>query len=149
MTMSDPVRSVLRGKSSQIWSVSPEVSVYDAMKMMAEKDIGALLVMNGRELMGIMSERDYARKVVLQGRVSRDTEVREIMSSQPVTTTPDATVDECMALMTRYRIRHLPVLEGRQVVGVVSIGDLVNWIIGSHEQTIDRLQEYIAGSYPA
>ena len=149
MTMSDPVRSVLRGKSSQIWSVSPEISVYDAMKMMAEKDIGALLVMNGRELVGIMSERDYARKVVLQGRASRETEVREIMTSPPLTTSPDSTVDECMALMTRYRIRHLPVLDGRQVAGVISIGDLVNWIISSHEQTIDHLQQYIAGSYPA
>jgi CBS domain-containing protein len=149
MTMSDPVSSVLLGKSSQIWSVSPELSVYDAMKTMAEKDIGAVLVMTGRDLAGIMSERDYARKVVLQGRASRDTLVREIMSTPPITTGPTSTVDECMGLMTRYRIRHLPVLDGKEVVGIVSIGDLVNWIISSHEKTIDSLQQYISGSYPA
>src|SRR5579884_3933132 len=148
MTMSDPVRSVLKGKA-QIWSISPDASVFDAMKVMAEKDIGALLVMNGRELAGIMSERDYARKVVLHGRSSRDTLVREIMSSPPITTGLDSTVDDCMAIMTRHRIRHLPIVDGGQVVGVVSIGDMVNWIISSHEKTIDHLQQYIAGAYPA
>jgi|SRR5579884_2773727 len=148
MTMSDPVRSVLKGKA-QIWSISPDASVFDAMKVMAEKDIGALLVMTGRELVGIMSERDYARKVVLHGRASRDTLVREIMSSPPFTVSPDATIDECMSSMTSHRIRHLPVVDGAEVVGVVSIGDLVNWIISSHEQTIDHLQQYIAGAYPA
>jgi len=148
MTMSDPVSLLLKGKG-KIWSVSPDVSVFDAMKVMAEKDIGALLVMNGRELAGIMSERDYARKVVLHGRSSRDTLVREIMSSPPITTGLDSTVDDCMAIMTRHRIRHLPIVDGGQVVGVVSIGDMVNWIISSHEKTIDHLQQYIAGAYPA
>ncbi|HZU28357.1 MAG TPA: CBS domain-containing protein [Bryobacteraceae bacterium] len=148
MTMSDPVTSVLKGKRG-IWSVSPETSVFEAMKVMAEKDIGALLVMNGRELVGIMSERDYARKVVLHGRSSRETLVRDIMSSPPITVSQKASIDECMSSMTSHRIRHLPVVDGAEVVGVVSIGDLVNWIISSHEKTIDHLQQYIAGAYPA
>jgi len=148
MTMSDPISLVLKGKR-QIFSVTPDISVFDAMKVMAEKDIGALLVMTGRDLVGIMSERDYARKVVLHGRSSRDTLVREIMSSPPITTGIESTVDDCMAIMTRHRIRHLPVVDGPQVVGVVSIGDMVNWIISSHEKTIDNLQQYIAGAYPA
>ena len=148
MTMSDPISLVLKGKR-QIFSVTPDISVFDAMKVMAEKDIGALLVMTGRDLVGIMSERDYARKVVLHGRSSRDTLVREIMSSPPITTGIESTVDDCMAIMTRHRIRHLPVVDGPQVVGVVSIGDMVNWIISSHEKTIDHLQQYIAGAYPA
>lgn len=148
MTMSDPVRSLLKGKGN-IWSVPPDASVYDAMAIMAQRDIGALLVMTGRQLVGIMSERDYARKVVLHGRSSRETLVRDIMSSPPITVSPAATVDECMGVMTSHHIRHLPVLDGMEVVGVVSIGDLVNWIISSHEKTIDHLQQYIAGSYPA
>ena len=119
------------------------------MKLMAEKDIGAVLVMTGRTLVGIMSERDYARKVVLHGRASRETLVREIMSAPPITTRPAATVDECMGTMTSHHIRHLPVVDNNEVVGMVSIGDMVNWIISSHERTIENLQQYIAGAYPA
>jgi CBS domain-containing protein len=150
MQLVQSVRSVLQHKTpGALWSVSSWTSVYDALALMSSRDIGALLVIDHGDLVGIFSERDYARKIVLLGRSSRETEVREIMSSPPLTVTPDHTVDDCMNLMTTHRIRHLPVMENDRIAGMLSIGDLVNWIISSHEQTINQLHHYIAGSYPA
>jgi CBS domain-containing protein len=148
MQLNDPVRSILQRKHGEVWTIPPHASVYEAMAMMSDRNVGALLVMEGGLLVGVIAERDYARKIALKGKSSRETEVCEIMRT-PVTVTPDHTVDECMALMTGERVRHLPVTEEGGVIGVISIGDLVNWIISSHEDTIKHLHSYIAGSYPA
>jgi len=142
------VESLLRLKGHAVWSISPEATVYEAIEHMSEKQIGALVVLIGGKLAGIVSERDYARKVILKGKHSRETRVREIMSSPVLYVKPQQSVDECMRLMTSRRVRHLPVLQGENVVGVVSIGDLLNWVITSHEQTIHHLQSYIRGDYP-
>ena len=144
----DTIESVLKLKGRQIWSVAPTATVYEAIDKMSEKGVGALLVLSGSELAGIISERDYARKVILRERSSKNTRVSEIMTNEVITVTPRDTVEECMRLMTERRIRHLPVVEREKVVGVISIGDLVNWIITAHEETIDHLQGYIAGRYP-
>jgi len=148
MQLNDPVSALLQRKHGEVWTISRRASVYEAMALMSDKNIGALLVMEDGRLSGIIAERDYARKIALKGKSSRDTEVREIMRT-PVTVTPNHTVDQCMALMTGERVRHLPVTEEGAVIGVISIGDLVNWIISSHEDTIKHLHSYIAGSYPA
>jgi CBS domain-containing protein len=145
----DTAKSVLDRKGRRIWHVTPETSVYDALELMSEKEIGALLVMSGSLLLGILSERDYARKIILKGKSSRDTSVAEIMTSPPIVAGPDQRVEECMRLMTVHRVRHLPVVENGTVMGVVSIGDLVNWIISRQEEQIQQLHQYIAGSYPA
>ena len=144
----EAVRNLLRAKSPAVWSISPEATVYRAIEMMSEKQVGALIVLSGGQLAGIISERDYARKVILRGRNSHETQVREIMSTPVLYVNPKQTVDECMQLMTTRRIRHLPVLEGETVIGMLSIGDLVNWIVQSQDQTIHHLKNYIAGSYP-
>ena len=136
-------RHLLESKGNEIWSIGPEASVLDAIKMMAEKGIGALLVMEGAALTGVVSERDYARKVILQGRSSRETPVREIMTDKVFSATPDETIDGCMALMTDKRIRHLPVVEGESVIGVLSIGDLVKAKIDEQQFHIEQLQNYI------
>ncbi len=137
------VRQLLEAKSPEIIAIGPEAPVIDAIRLMAERGVGALLVMDGPRLVGILSERDYARKVVLQGRSSKDTAVREIMTAQVQTVTLHDGLDHCMQLVTNSRIRHLPVLDGGEVVGVLSIGDLVKTVIELQQLDIDHLQRYI------
>ena len=145
----DKISSVLNFKQSGLWWVEPDVSVYEAIERMADKGVGALLVMSGGKLVGIISERDYARKVILKGRSSKDTAVKEIMTSPVIYVTPNSTLDDCMAIMTNSRIRHLPVIDGDRVLGLISIRDLVSWIISEQEHTIRHLESYITGKYPA
>jgi CBS domain-containing protein len=149
MGLTDTVRAVLDHKGIGVCAVMPETPVYEALEIMADKDIGAVLVMEDADLCGIFSERDYARKVILQGKASRETPVSEIMTSPPVVTTLEQSVDDCLRLMTDHRIRHLPVVSQEAVIGVLSIGDLVNWIIRRQEEEIHHLHHYISGSYPA
>jgi CBS domain-containing protein len=137
------VTQLLQGKGREIHSIGPDARVLDALKLMAEKDVGALVVKEGARLVGIISERDYARKVILHGKSSQDIAVREIMTGKVITVRPGHTVEECMALMTDKRIRHLPVTEGDQLVGVLSIGDLVKAVIAEQEATIKQLESYI------
>jgi CBS domain-containing protein len=148
MEIYDTVRDILQKKSRDVWSISPEMTVYQAIEIMAEKRIGALLVIEDGKLAGIVSERDYARKVILKGRSEKETRVREIMTSPVIFVEPRQTVDECMKIITVNRIRHLPVLDGERVVGIVSIGDVVNWIISAQNHTIEQLQNYVTGKYP-
>jgi CBS domain-containing protein len=147
--MVDTIRSILKNKGSVVWSLPPEASVFDALQMLAEKDIGALLVVSADRVVGMFSERDYARKVALMGKTSKETPVREIMTSPVITVGPEYTVDECMRIVTNHHIRHLPVTEKGQLVGLVSIGDLVNAIISNQAATIGHLNNYISGKYPA
>ena len=149
MELLDTVETVMSQKKGGIWSISPTATVFDALVLMAEKEIGSLLVMSNGRLVGLISERDYARKIALMGLSSKETPVSEVMTDTPVTVSPRDTVSACMELMTDHRRRHLPVLDGDRVIGVLSIGDLVNWIVKSHEQTIQQLHGYIAGAYPA
>ncbi len=139
------IRNVLTSKGQRIYSIHPEASVYEALVLMAEKDIGALLVMEGTKLVGVFSERDYARKVILHGKSSKETLVREIMTPRVIYVRIDQTIEECMALMTEKHIRHLPVLDNQQVVGVISIGDVVKAIIAEQEFVIEQLGNYIMG----
>ena len=139
------VRHILQEKGGGIWSVTPETIVFDALQLMAEKNCGALVVMQGGALVGIFSERDYARKIILKGRKSRETPVSEIMSTEVTSVHPGQSVDECMALMTEKRIRHLPVLDQDNLLGVISIGDVVKAVISEREFTIKQLENYITG----
>jgi CBS domain-containing protein len=148
MALVETVRSILESKGNEVWSLSPEATVYEAVAVMADKGVGALLVVSEGRLAGIVSERDYARKVILKAKSSKHTLLRDVMTSTVVTVTPDNTVDECMRIMTKHRIRHLPVLEGDRLSGVISIGDLVSSIISAQAATIDQLHNYIAGKYP-
>ena len=145
-----PISSLLHHKASALWSVSPDTTVFDAIKLMAEKNIGALPVLAvGGHLAGVFTERDYTRKIALHGKSSKETRVREIVAREVVTVTPDDTVEDCMRLMTEKRVRHLPVVEGAHVIGLVSIGDLVNWIISAQNAAIEQMEQYIAGGVAA
>ncbi len=144
----ETVAAILKKKGTGVWSISPDAMVYEAITLMAEKHVGALAVLSEGELIGIVSERDYARKVILQGRASRETAVSEIMSSPVFTATPEDTVDCCLRVMTANRVRHLPVVESGRVSGMVSIGDLVVSTLSMQAHTIDQLETYIANKYP-
>ncbi len=146
--MAETVRGILGTKGRAVWSVAPETTVYDALSLMADKDIGAVMVVSQDRVVGIFSERDYARKVILMGRSSKEVRVHEIMSSPVLAVTPDHTVEDCMKIVTANRVRHLPVIDGGEVAGVISIGDLVNAIISEQAETIQALSAYISGSYP-
>jgi len=147
--LDERVSSVLRLKAPGVWSISPDATVYEAIERMADKRVGALVVLRDGKLAGIVSERDYARKVILRSKHSQETRVHEIMTAPVFSVGPDHSIHECMRMMSANRVRHLPVVEGETVVGMVSIGDLVNWIIRSQEQTINHLHNYITGAYPA
>jgi len=139
------IREILEEKGAKVWTVTPETSVYDAIKLMADKNIGALAVMEGDRLLGIFSERDYTRKVILQGKASKSAQVREVITGNLVTITRDQTVEDGLRLMTAHRVRHLPILEEGKLAGMVSIGDLVNSTISAQRNTIEQLQTYITG----
>jgi CBS domain-containing protein len=145
----ETVRSMLRHKGSEIFSLPPEATVYEAVAMMADKSVGALLVVSGGKLAGIVSERDYARKVILKGKHSHEIQVKEIMTSPVFTISPGDSVEDCMRVITAHRIRHLPVMEGDTILGIISIGDVVRTIISAQAHAIDQLSGYIEGRYPA
>jgi CBS domain-containing protein len=140
-----PISSLLHHKSSLLWSIPPETTVFEAIKLMAEKNIGALLVLSDGKLVGLFTERDYARKIVLQGKSSKETRVREIFTGVVITVKPQDSVEDCMKFMTEHRVRHLPVVDKENVVGIVSIGDLVNWTISAQDAQIAQMEQYIAG----
>lgn len=148
MNIPGTIGSILRYKGTTAWSISPDATVFDAIQLLADKNIGALLVMEGDQLVGMFSERDYTRKVALKGKQSRETKVREVVSSPVISVTPEHTVEEGLRLMTEHRIRHLPVLSGNRVVGIVSIGDLVNWVISAQSAALEQMRSYITGGYP-
>ena len=141
----ESIRQLLELKGHDVWSVTPQDQVFEAIRVMAEKGVGALLVMDNKRLAGIVSERDYARKVILLGKSSKSTQVEDIMTVDPVTVTPQQSVDECLSIMTAHRFRHLPVVDGDEVVGVLSLGDLVRSIIDDQKHQIDSLEQYISG----
>lgn len=145
MELTGKIGSLIGKKGGQVWSLPPTASVYDAIALMAEKEIGAVPIIEDGKLVGIVSERDYARKVFLKGKASRETSVTEIMSSPVFSVTPSQTVEECMHIVTEKRFRHLPVVEDGRIAGMVSIGDLVNWVITEQKETIHHLEAFIAG----
>ena len=149
MNVPGTVSDLLSHKRIAVWSVSPDSTVLHAIQLMADKNVGALPVLDGDRLVGIISERDYTRKVALKGRSSRETPVRDIMSPHLAVASLDETIVECMRVMTERKVRHLPVLDGQRLVGIISIGDLVNWIISAQTAAIDQLEKYITGEYPA
>jgi len=148
MEIDSTIDVLLSSKGSDAWSIGPRATVFEAIQLMADKNVGALLVTEGGKLLGMLSERDYTRKVILKGKSSRETPVIDIISKEPVVASPRDKVVDCMRVMTQHRIRHLPVLDGGKIVGVISIGDLVNWTISTQSATIDQLQKYISGEYP-
>lgn len=148
MEIHGTVRDILQLKGGNVWTTSPQSTVYEAIGLMGEKNIGALVVIEGSEVVGVLSERDYSRKVVLQGRTSRDTVVGDILSRPAITVSGGDSIETCMQLMTCRRIRHLPVVENGHLKGLVSMGDVVNWAMQSQRQTIQQLQGYISGEYP-
>jgi CBS domain-containing protein len=146
--MTGTIDEILHQKRGDLFTIPPDATVFDAIELMAQKNIGALLVISGSRLVGVISERDYTRKVALKGKSSRDTRVQEIVTVPVISVSPSHTVEQCMRLMTENRVRHLPVLEGDEVIGIVSIGDLVNWIISAQSVAITQLESYISGQYP-
>jgi CBS domain-containing protein len=148
MNIVGTIDSLLSQKGNHVWTIAPNATVYEAIELMAAKNIGSLLVMDGERLAGVITERDYTRKVALKGKSSRQTPVAEILSPQVITVGRDHSIEACMKLMTKHRIRHLPVVEGEQVLGVVSIGDLVNWTISAQHVAIEQMEDYISGKYP-
>jgi CBS domain-containing protein len=148
MKIPDPVSLVLKNKTSTLWHCSPDDMVFDAIKQMADKNVGALLVMDGGKLAGIITERDYTRKVILKHRSSKETPVREIMVKEVECAAPGDSVDDCLRIMTNSRIRHLPVVENGEVVGILSIGDLVKWVISAQQAVVEHLETYIFGANP-
>ena len=148
MEIHGTVYDILHNKSGKIWTTSPRDTVYEAIHLMGEKNIGALVCIENNEVIGVLSERDYSRKVVLQGRTSRDTQVGEIVSRPAITVQSKDSIETCMQLMTGNRIRHLPVVDEGVLVGLISIGDLVSWVMQSQRHTIQQLQGYISGDYP-
>lgn len=148
MEIHGTARDILQTKGGEIWTTSPSATVYEAIGLMGEKNIGALVVVENDEVIGVLSERDYSRKVVLQGRTSRDTLVGEILSRPAITVRRKDSIEKCMQLMTTLRIRHLPVVDDGNLVGLISIGDLVSWVMHSQRHTILQLQGYISGEYP-
>jgi CBS domain-containing protein len=149
MEIAGSVGAILAHKGSAVWSIAPNSMISDAIQLMADKNVGALPVVENGQLVGMLSERDYTRKVALKGKSSKNTAVREIMTQHVVTVTVADTIRECMRVMTDSHIRHLPVMEGKKIVGLVSLGDLVKWTISAQEATIEALQQYITGAYPA
>ncbi len=145
MKVTGTISAVLKSKPAQIWKVPPESTVFDAIALMSDANIGAVLVMEGEKLIGVFTERDYTRKIVLKGKSSRETSVREVLTPSVVTVTPWDTVEEAMALMTEHRIRHLPVMESGRVTGVISMGELVKWTISAQTAAIDQLTSYVLG----
>jgi CBS domain-containing protein len=139
------VKDILRIKGSQVWSVHPDATLFEALQIMSERNVGALVVLEGENLVGVISERDYARKIILKGKTSRETRVREVMSENPICVDPDTEVEICMALMTDQRVRHLPVLDRGRLVGVISIGDVVKAVLSEKEFLIEQLEKYIRG----
>ncbi len=148
MEIHGTVYDILHNKTGEIWTTCPEDTVYDALRTMGEKNIGALVAVENGEVIGVLSERDYSRKVVLQGRTSRDTRVGEILSRPAITIRSRDGIEKCMELMTCNRIRHLPVVDDGRLIGLISIGDLVSWVMQSQRHTIQQLQGYISGDYP-
>ena len=148
MRVSDPVSSILRKKGTEIWSLPSDATVYSAVEIMAKKHVGALLVIDDGRLVGIISERDYARKVILMGRASKDTFVREIMTTSLVTITPECAVDDAMRVMEKNRIRHAPVVKDGSLQGMITLGDLVKWILTTQDHTIEQLEHFITCQYP-
>jgi CBS domain-containing protein len=148
MEISGTISAILREKGGAVHSISPDATVYDAIQTMADRNIGALLVIKDSRLAGVISERDYTRKIALKGKQSKQTPVAEIMLSPVISVGEDASVEECMQLMTQHRIRHLPVVEGERVLGVVSIGDLINWIIKTQREVLNSMEDFISGKYP-
>ena len=149
MEIAGSVGAILAHKGSAVWSIAPDATVFDAIQLMADKNVGALPVVENGKLAGMISERDYTRKVILKGKSSKETPVRDIMTQELVTAGAGDSVTECMRVMTEKRIRHLPVMEGSKMIGLVSIGDLVRRIISAQTATIDNLEKYITGDYPA
>lgn len=148
LAMVDTVGSILQRKGRAVWTVAPEATVYEAIALMAQKGVGALVVAEGDQLVGMISERDYARKVILKGHSSRETRVREIMSAPVITVTPEDSIERCLELITANRIRHLPVVEEGRLAGIVTIGDLVMTLISAQSDTIHHLRNYIHSKYP-
>lgn len=149
MEVAGTVSSLLQHKDSQIWSIAPGATVFDAIALMAEKNIGALPVLAGEKLVGILTERDYTRKVILKGKSSKQTAIEEIMTGGLVVASPGDSVTGCMKIMTERRLRHLPVMEGEKLIGILSMGDLVRWVISAQAATIDQLENYVTGGYSA